>query len=189
MDDDFERAYQKKLRLVRDEEDLKVRDNMDTAREIRRLEVEKIQGAREDVAREMARLREEMDEEQEWKPYLMGEKAQAKMREFDTGASRDSDEDKLDYEGFLSPLVLEEFANYMHKNRIQSDGSVRDSDNWQKGIPLDAYMKSGFRHFVDWWSAHRGGGQDVVEALCALIFNAQGYLHELLKEEHGPDSD
>lgn len=102
------------------------------------------------------------------------------MRTFNTGATRDTDSNKLDYEGFLSPLVLERYAQYMHKNRYQTDGNLRDSDNWQKGIPLTAYMKSAWRHFMAWWKAHRSGG-NAEEEICALIFNASGYLHEMLK--------
>jgi hypothetical protein len=107
------------------------------------------------------------------------------MRQFETGATRDTDEGKYDYEGFLSPLVLECFADYMHHHRTQADGQLRDSDNWQKGIPKDAYIKSGFRHFMSWWLGHRGlrTRQMLIEALCALMFNAMGYLHELLKEK------
>ena len=109
------------------------------------------------------------------------------MREFETGATRDTDTDKPDYEGFLSPLVLARFAEYMHKNRVQADGQLRASDNWQKGIPLDAYMKSGWRHFMEWWTQHRKGSDTNIfdfkdeETLCALLFNVQGYLHELLR--------
>lgn len=111
------------------------------------------------------------------------------MRTFETGATRDSDTTKLDYEGFLSPLVLERFAQYMHKNRVTAQG-VRASDNWQKGIPLDAYMKSGARHFMNWWINHRGFERDNVEYdieedICGLMFNCMGYLHELLKESYG----
>lgn len=104
------------------------------------------------------------------------------MRTFETGATRDSDDNKLDYEGFLSPVVLKRFAEYMHRHRTQADGQLRDSDNWQKGIPRDAYMKSLFRHFMDVWSCHRGIGSDeqLEEALCAMLFNVQGYLHEYL---------
>ena len=69
------------------------------------------------------------------------------MRKFDSGATRDIVEDKFDFEGFLSPLVLNRYAEYMNKHRKQSDGNLRDSDNWQKGIPMKVYMKSGFRHF------------------------------------------
>ena len=90
---------------------------------------------------------------------------------------------KLDYEGFLSPLVLARFARYMDRHRVQTDGTLRASDNWQKGIPPDAYMKSGWRHFMDWWLEHRGrsGREGLEEALCGLLFNVQGYLHEVLR--------
>ena len=109
------------------------------------------------------------------------------MRTFETGATRDGDETKYDYEGFLSPLVLERYAAYMHEHRLQADGQLRDSDNWQKGIPLSAYMKSAWRHFIEWWRIHRRGpspvvpDEDLEDALCALMFNVQGYLHEVLK--------
>src|SRR6266496_958544 len=101
------------------------------------------------------------------------------MRKFETGATRDDDNSKLDYEGFLCPLVLHRFAEYMHQHRVQTDGTLRASDNWQKGIPTDAYMKSMFRHFMDLWSAHRQGHADQ-DALCALMFNVMGYLHVVL---------
>lgn len=105
------------------------------------------------------------------------------VRSFESGATRDTDAGKLDYEGFYSPLVVERFAEYMNANRVQSDGSLRSSDNWQKGIPLDAYMKSLWRHFMDAWKLHRGlkARSDMEEALCAVIFNAQGYLFEILR--------
>lgn len=107
------------------------------------------------------------------------------MRKFETGATRDTDDNKYDYEAFLSPRVLESFAAYMHKNRFQADGTKRDGDNWQKGIPLDAYMKSMFRHFMDIWKAHRGlQAPDIKESLNALLFNAMGMLHETLKNRH-----
>lgn len=108
-------------------------------------------------------------------------------RTFATGATRNLDNSKPDYEGFLSPLVVEEFGRYMHGKRFMEDGTLRASDNWQKGIPLDSYVKSGFRHFVDWWTCHRrrtpGPNPALREALTALFFNVQGYLHELLKEQ------
>lgn len=105
------------------------------------------------------------------------------MRTFETGATRNGDSDKFDYEGFLSPLVLQRYAAYMHRNRLQADGALRDSDNWQKGIPQTAYMKSGWRHFMAWWSNHRQlpSDESVEDALCALLFNVSGYLHEHLK--------
>lgn len=113
------------------------------------------------------------------------EKDTTTIRTFNTGANRNSDENKLDFEGFLSPLVLKSYAEYMHKNTLLEDGTRRDSDNWQKGIPLDAYMKSMYRHFFDVWSRHRGLSTPEVQKqnLCGLLFNVMGMLHELIKEE------
>jgi hypothetical protein len=107
------------------------------------------------------------------------------MRKFESGATRDTDEGKFDYEGFLSPIVLDRFAAYMHENRVQADGNLRDSDNWQRGIPLDAYMKSMMRHFMDVWALHRGfvakSGVGMEEALCAMMFNVMGMLFETMR--------
>jgi hypothetical protein len=104
------------------------------------------------------------------------------MRKFETGATRDTDDGKLDYEAFLSPDVLIRFAAYMHEHRRQKDGELRSGDNWQKGMPRDAYMKSMFRHFMDVWWYHRHDPdcEALVEALCAVLFNVQGYLFEIL---------
>jgi hypothetical protein len=119
-------------------------------------------------------------------------KTEASVRAFGTGATRDLDANKLDFEGFLSPLVLERYAQHMHKARSMPDGSMRESDNWQLGIPVPVYMKSMFRHFFAVWKLHRGlpvteevRGETIVKdletELCALLFNANGMLHELLK--------
>ena len=104
---------------------------------------------------------------------------------FTTGAIRSRDRDKLDFEGFISPLVWLRFAEYMHKHRQLSDGSFRGSDNWQKGIPQESYVKSLLRHAMDVWLIHRGFGEKarepIEEALCAILFNAQGLLFEILR--------
>ena len=107
------------------------------------------------------------------------------MRHFEGGATRDSEEDKIDFEGFLSPHVLERYGAYMHKHRKQADGNLRASDNWQAGIPKDVYMKSLWRHFFDVWKEHRGQHTlaGLEEALCAVLFNSMGYLHEVLKKD------
>ena len=107
------------------------------------------------------------------------------VRTFETGATRSNDENRLEYEGFLSPLVLKCFAEYMHRHRMQSDGTLRPPDNWQKGIPKQEYMSGGYRHFMDWWLEHRGheSRDGIIDALCGLMFNVQGYLHELLNKK------
>jgi len=114
------------------------------------------------------------------------------MREFETGATRNNADHKPDYEGFLSPLFVEAYAMYMHEHRFQADGKMRDSDNWQKGIPVETYIKSAWRHFVDLWfllRGHRRYCQDdkhelnVVEVCCSLMFNIQGIAHETIKKK------
>lgn len=107
------------------------------------------------------------------------------MRKFDTGATRNLDDSKYDYEAFLSPYTLERYAEYMHTHRKQADGTLRDGDNWQKGIPLSSFMKSKWRHFMDIWAIHRKttgvATESLEEALCADLFNTMGYLHEIVK--------
>lgn len=116
------------------------------------------------------------------------------MRSFDTGATRDTAEGKLDYEGFLSPVVLEQFAKFMNMNRLQSNGQLRDSDNWQKGIPMDVYRKSLMRHYMEFWLEQRRpkGCQnrvDTIGAACGMMFNIMGWLHEWLKTHDMVDFD
>src|SRR6267142_2513848 len=97
-------------------------------------------------------------------------------RLFPTGATRDTDKTKLDYEGFLSPRVLKRYAEYMHECRLRNippGQELRSSDNWQKGIPKDAYMKSLLRHVMEIWTGHRGslpepGSKVFKDHLCAI---------------------
>jgi hypothetical protein len=110
------------------------------------------------------------------------------VRHFSTGATRDDNQHKLDYAGFNDPLTMRRFAEYMHEHRFQADGQVRESDNWQKGIPKSAYMESMYRHFHDVWALDRNfpevaTEQDIEKALCALWFNVRGYLFEVLMEK------
>jgi len=108
------------------------------------------------------------------------------MRTFGSGATRGADSEKLDYEGFLSPFALQRYCEYLHDHRVQADGQLRDSDNWQKGIPRDVYFKSLLRHVFEAWMAHRDKSLDrqlLQDAISGIIFNALGYLHEDLKDE------
>lgn len=111
-------------------------------------------------------------------------------RQFKSGANRDSDEGKLDYEAYFSPLVLQARAEYMKSKQRLADGTLRAGDNWQKGFGSDGLgrenrttlFKSAWRHFMDIWLWHRGHSikETIVEALCALLFNIEGFLHDVL---------
>ena len=112
------------------------------------------------------------------------------IRTFESGATRSNDEGRPDYEGFLSPLVIERFGQYMLKHQRQADGTLRASDNWAKGIPLATYAKALWRHLHHFWTRHRGwkvadpkAAETIQDDLCAILFNAQGYLHTLLAEQ------
>jgi len=104
-------------------------------------------------------------------------------RLFETGATRDTDSAKLDYEGFLAPRVLRLYAAYMQECRLRNippGQEIRSSDNWQKGIPIDAYMKSLIRHVMEAWENHRLGEYDN-NTFCAILFNTFGMLFELTR--------
>jgi hypothetical protein len=109
-----------------------------------------------------------------------------KVRTFGTGATRTSNDGKPAYDKFLSPLAIHAFGRYMLKHQIQADGTKRAADNWQKGIPLESYIESLFRHVFDLWCHHRGfstlANESLMEAACATFFNSQGYLHEYVKD-------
>ena len=121
-----------------------------------------------------------------------GDEHQGGMRVFETGATRNA-ETYPDYHGFFSPLSMHAYGEYMHTHRLQADGSLRDSDNWQRGMPVDSYVRSLVRHTHDVQLIHDGYEQlargdvrdpDKLKAhLAAIIFNAQGMLHELVKAE------
>ena len=112
-------------------------------------------------------------------------------RTSDTGATRDTAEGKFDFEAFFSTPVFFRLAAYMHKHRFQSDGTIRDGDNWQKGLDPDETFKSIIRHAFQAWAMKRGnnvvcpteGSMDMEETLGALMFNLMAYWHELLRVE------
>jgi len=112
------------------------------------------------------------------------------IRQFDSGATRDTDEGKLSYVKALSPIALQRYVEYLGVHRKQPDGSMRDWDNWKKGIPEDVYLDGLGRHFLSVWLLAHGfpaednhGPVDLVDSLCGVIFNAIGWLHETIKPD------
>src|SRR5712664_1732339 len=108
------------------------------------------------------------------------------LRTFSTGATRDTAANKPEPWGFTSALAEKRFCQYMDSHRTQSDGELRDSDNWRKGIPMDAYKHSLSRHIQDLRLILEGFASEAVEqnletVLCAILFNVQGMLHETVK--------
>ena len=82
------------------------------------------------------------------------------------------------------------------RDQRQADGQRRESDNWQKGMSKASYAKGLKRHVLHFWLRHRGfepndpkAAPNIVEDLCAIMFNAQGYLYEILKEKEDRNED
>lgn len=71
------------------------------------------------------------------------------MRNFSSGATRSNADGKLEYFGFLHPLVDQSFCRYMNKHRVQEDGKLRDSNNWWKGWDRSISLQSLVRHIED----------------------------------------
>jgi len=114
------------------------------------------------------------------------------QQSFGTGATRSTSEGKIDYEGHLSPDVLEVFGAYMNRHRIQRNGQLRASDNWQEGIPLPNYVKSLIRHTFEFWRMWRGhevpnpdaNGAPFTfeEVTSAIMFNVMGIIFEMSRD-------
>ena len=115
-------------------------------------------------------------------PFKGDRSAPSIIRTFKGGATRDTEQGKISYLGILSPRVLRRFGLYMSKHRAQRDGSLRNWDNWKAGMPRAVYLDSLLRHVQDLhyeWE-NKQEEPEVIELLCATLFNCQGLLHELL---------
>jgi hypothetical protein len=118
-------------------------------------------------------------------------KAGQKMEKIGGGATRTDSSIRDDPEGYLSPLVVQRYCEYMTLHRLQSDGEVRASDNWQNGDYGMVFraLKGAWRHFMHLWTRLRGypvsdglAAADAEEDLCALLFNVNVMLHYIIKE-------
>lgn len=108
------------------------------------------------------------------------------MRTFETGATRDSDDSKLEHWGFSSALVEKRYSEYMQTHQTQADGEKRASNNWMKGIPGDVYKHSMSRHVNDLRLILEGHPEQAEESdletvLCAIKFNVDGMLYGVIK--------
>ena len=118
-----------------------------------------------------------------------GETTTPAIRTVATGANRDSDAGKLSYAKGLSSQVLQRYLEYLDQHRVMKDGSLRDWDNWKQGMPIEWYSDSLSRHVHDAIRASQGlpvpENASLEDLLCAVIFNAQGWLFELLVAKSG----
>ena len=111
-------------------------------------------------------------------------------RVFESGASKDTAEDKPSYMKALDPAVLRCYVEYLGRHRDMPDGSKRDWDNWKKGIPMDVHLDSMLRHvWAVWLLRHGYGAADnhgpvtLSDSLCGIMFAVNGMLYEMLQDE------
>ena len=109
-----------------------------------------------------------------------------KIRKFESGASRDTNENKLEIARFLSPEVLERFCEYMNHHRTMRDGSLREPDNWKnlfgenhEQVCLDSMARHFFAYWKNCYTTKDNAQKE--EELCGIIFNAMASLYAILK--------
>lgn len=110
------------------------------------------------------------------------------MRKWKSGGIRDTDEGKIDFRGFLCPVVLKKYGEYMAKHQTQADGKKRESDNWKKGFGdkhFDVCMSSLLRHVHDMWMEHEGekSRDGIEDAMMGSIFNLIAYANKFYKKK------
>jgi hypothetical protein len=93
------------------------------------------------------------------------------LRSFDTGATRDTGGNKLVFNKFLSAQAIEQYCRYMNMNRLQSDGKLRDGDNWttmKHGRKKNSGETMSFRHGNMKWNtlADSVGSSSILLAIC-----------------------
>ncbi len=93
-----------------------------------------------------------------------------KLRSFETGAIRDSDEDKESYIESISWLALRRYAFYM-KTQEKKYGR----GNWKKGIPTESGEDSLFRHLTKYLlnKYDNANIEPDIDHLAAALFNLQ----------------
>ena len=126
-------------------------------------------------------------------PYPTSEEVKALYRTASSGATRDLNDEKLVYDKFQHPLVVEEFARYMHGKRAMPDGTKRDGDNWWRGFPRVWLLESMHRHYMDVWFHVTGfenhAAEPLLTALCGLFFNVQALMLEVILGRHIEEVD
>ena len=101
-------------------------------------------------------------------------KDSGRRRGFESGAVRDAEGGKVE-PGLVSPLFLERLGW-----RMSGGAEKYDPRNWEKGMPLDTYWRSLWRHLVEF--GRGDGGED---HLAGAAFNLMALMHTELAIHRG----
>lgn len=104
------------------------------------------------------------------------------IRNFDTGAIRDTEDNKEDYNETISWTAFKRYAQYMTGKKKKYGAG-----NFKKGIPIESYERSLLRHVQKYMENKYEDG--IVERdedhIAAIVFNAFGIMHEEeMKKKH-----
>jgi len=103
------------------------------------------------------------------------QKPKQEIRQYSTGAIRDSEEGKEDYTETISWTAFKRYAEYMTSKKKQYG-----SGNFKKGISIDSYERSLMRHISKYMINKYEGGdlEKDSDHLAAIVFNIFGIMHE-----------
>lgn len=99
---------------------------------------------------------------------------------FPSGAIRDSQEDKPDFNETISWTAFNRYAKYMTGKK-----SKYGAGNFKRGIPTESYVKSMLRH-VDKFMRNtfeNGDDEKNEDHLSAIVFNVFGIMHNEEQEK------
>ncbi len=93
-------------------------------------------------------------------------KDSGKRQSFDTGAVRDTQEDKPRYDLIPSTALYRVAMHY-------AKGAIKYSErNWEKGMPFSRFYASLFRHMMAF-----AMGEEKEDSLAGVVFNALAIMH------------
>lgn len=97
-------------------------------------------------------------------PYKI--KSSGKKRKFDTGAQRDSGDNKS------RPDLMSPFALMRIGKRFKEGADTYGEGNWEKGMPFTQLIASASRHLLEYMMGDRSE-----DHLSAAIWNIQAIIH------------
>lgn len=121
-------------------------------------------------------------------PMAAVEEIKRTHQTFETGATRDISDDKVDYQ-YIDPRFLAAFVEYGKTCSLMPDGSRRAFNNWKKGMPVLGYFKSMLRHVMALWLVGENpikndelSREGEFEAAMGVLFNLQGFVTRRMEE-------
>ena len=98
-----------------------------------------------------------------------------KREDFDSGMTRDTEDDKIDYSRVFDGPMLQRWAELLTRGAKKYPNTLDGKPNWMKAnseAELRRFKRSAFRHFVQLLQ-----GDETEDHAAAVVFNLNGYLY------------